>query len=198
MAFTVSAAQLPLNFGAPAPSLANFIVGANAELVQRLQQRDFPTVLYLWGAPGCGKSHLLNSAASFGLPIIENAQDLNAEQQAYWFDVFNAARLNGGQLVVAADKPPLQLALREDLRTRLGSGLVYQVQPLSDEEKRAALHSAAQARGWVLDDSLSDYLLTHLARDMRSLMALLEALDRYSLATKRAVTLTLLKEILKS
>ena len=198
MVLTVSAAQLPLDFGAPCPSLDNFIVGRNAELLQRLQQRDFPTVLYLWGAPGCGKSHLLSGAAAQGLPVIDDAQQLTEAQQTEGFDTFNAARLQGGQLVVAADKPPLQLALREDLRTRFGSGLVYQVQPLSDQEKRAALHGAAQARGWMLDDSLIDYLLTHLSRDMRSLMALLDALDRYSLATKRAVTLPLLKEVLKT
>ncbi len=49
----------------PQPTLENFVPGANAELLARL--RDFragtfaEAVLYLWGAPGSGKSHLLCS-----------------------------------------------------------------------------------------------------------------------------------------
>jgi DnaA-homolog protein len=42
------------------------------------------------------------------------------------------------------------------------------------------------------------YLLTHFRRDMPSLMALLDALDRFSLEQKRAVTLPLLRTMLAS
>ncbi|MFN5801856.1 MAG: HdaA/DnaA family protein [Burkholderiales bacterium] len=67
---------------------------------------------------------------------------------------------------------------------------------MSDEEKRQALLAAAQARSMPLNKEVLDYVLTHRSRDMRSLMALLNALDHYSLVNKRLVTLPLLKEIL--
>lgn len=188
------AQQIPFDFGVPAPSLENFVVGKNAELVQRLRERDFPTILYLWGAPGTGKTHLLNAVPE--LLCFDDAQKLSAVAQEQLFDAYNQAKLDGVQLVVTGDRAPRLLPLREDLRTRLGAGLVYELQPLSDEEKRQALLAAAQARSMPLNKEVLDYVLTHRSRDMRSLMALLNALDHYSLVNKRLVTLPLLKEIL--
>jgi DnaA family protein len=188
--------QIPFDFGVPAPSLDNFISGKNAEAVQRLRCREFPTLLYLWGAPGTGKTHLLSSVTD--LLSVDDVQNLNAAAQAELFDAYNQAKFDGSQLVVTGDRPPRLLPLREDLRTRLGAGLVYELQPLSDAEKRQALLAAAQARSMPLNHDLLDYVLTHLSRDMRSLMALLNALDHYSLANKRLVTVPLLKEILSS
>ncbi len=188
------AQQIPFDFGVPAPSLENFVVGKNAELVQRLRDRDFPTILYLWGAPGTGKTHLLNAVPE--LLCFDDAQKLSAVAQEQLFDAYNQAKLDGAQLVVTGDRAPRLLPLREDLRTRLGAGLVYELQPLSDEEKRHALLAAAQARSMPLNKEVLDYVLTHRSRDMRSLMALLNALDHYSLVNKRLVTLPLLKEIL--
>ena len=91
----------------------------------------------------------------------------------------------------------MALPLREDLRTRIGSGLVLQVHPLTDGEKRAALVQHADGRGLKLPDEVLSYLLSRHARDMGSLVALVEALDRYSLQTRRAVTLPLLREALR-
>ena len=190
----ILAQQIPFDFGVPAPSLENFVVGKNAELVQRLRDRDFPTIIYLWGAPGTGKTHLLNAVPE--LLCFDDAQKLSAVAQEQLFDAYNQAKLDGVQLVVTGDRAPRLLPLREDLRTRLGAGLVYELQPLSDEEKRQALLAAAQARSMPLNKEVLDYVLTHRSRDMRSLMALLNALDHYSLVNKRLVTLPLLKEIL--
>ena len=98
--------------------------------------------------------------------------------------------------MAAASQPPLQLALREDLRTRLGSGLIFRLHALSDEEKISALAAQAKARGLSLPSGALDYLLARVPRDMRSLMAFLVALDRYSLEHKRPITLPLLREVL--
>jgi DnaA family protein len=100
-------------------------------------------------------------------------------------------------LVAATGKPPAQLTLREDLRTRLAWGLVYQVHGLSDDEKIDALSKSADARGLVLSPGVLPYLLTHFRRDMQSLSAILDALDRYSLETQRPITMPLLRELLQ-
>ncbi len=194
--------QIAFDFAAPPACLDNFVVGRNAECVAHLRALDFPAVLYLWGEAGCGKSHLLAAAAAQAaaagttLVLADDAQDLGAPAQEALFDAFNATLNGGPRLVVAGDRAPLQLQLREDLRTRLGAGLVYALEPLSDGEKRIAIQSAARARGMPLSDEFVDHLLNHFQRDMRSLMGLIDALDRYSLAAKRAVTLPLLRELL--
>ncbi len=92
---------------------------------------------------------------------------------------------------------PADLPLREDLRTRLGWGHVFQLQVLSEPERRAVLRQEADARGVFLGDEVMDFMLTRFSRDLGSLMQLLEQLDGYALQTKRAITVPLLKSVLE-
>ena len=55
--------------------------------------------------------------------------------------------------------PPIDLELREDLRTRIGSGVTVRVMPLSDSEKHAALLATAHSRGLRLGNEIVDHLL---------------------------------------
>jgi DnaA family protein len=87
--------------------------------------------------------------------------------------------------------------VRPDLATRLGWGLVYQVQGLNDMEKAQALQEHARARGFILPQEVLDYLLRHWRRDLPSLMAVLEALDRITLEQQRPVTVPLLRQLLQ-
>jgi DnaA family protein len=101
-------------------------------------------------------------------------------------------------MVATGNAAPLGLSVREDLRTRLGWGLVFQLLPLTDEGKAAVFKHAARERGIALANGVPAYLLTHYRRDMPSLMGLLDELDRFSLEQKRAITLQLLKEMLNA
>jgi DnaA family protein len=105
------------------------------------------------------------------------------------------ARL-GVQFAAAGRLPPVDLQVREDLRTRLGWGPVHGVQPLAESGTRDALHQEARRRGIVLGDEVLDYILARFARDLKSLMHLLHRLDGFALAEKRAVTVPLLKRML--
>lgn len=176
--------------------------------------------IYLWGEDGAGKSHLLHALAGAGtgksryigsdapgaafdydpavcLYLIDDCEQLSARAQIDAFNLFNSIREQGGFLISTGDSAPAQLQVREDLRTRLGWGLIYRIHGLSDEEKIAALSQAAAARGMILSPGMLPYLITHFRRDMRSLSAMLEALDRYSLETKRPITLPLLRSLLQ-
>jgi DnaA family protein len=92
--------------------------------------------------------------------------------------------------------PPVDLALREDLRTRLGWGHVIALQPLSEPEARAALRREADRRGILLSDEVLAFLLTRFARDLKSLFDLLDRIDTFSLTHKRSVTVALLRQML--
>ena len=128
---------------------------------------------------------------------MDNVESLSESGQIALFNLFNRLRTNGGRLLTAAGQPPLQLSLREDLRTRLGWGLIFRVHALSDTEKVSALAAEARSRGLKLPAGSLDYLLVRVPRDMRSLMSFLVALDRYSLEHKRPITLPLLREVLQ-
>jgi DnaA family protein len=88
------------------------------------------------------------------------------------------------------------MPLREDLRTRLGWDLVCRLDLLPDTDKLAALSTQAAERGLHLAPEILNWMLTHYERDMRHLAALIDALDRYSLATRRPLTLPLLRTML--
>lgn len=219
--------QLLLDLPAQAPqTLASFVAGSNAELLARLDRFAAgdaalaDRTLYLWGPSGAGKTHLLQAlAASSRVParylgadagdggfaytsgvslwLLDDCDRLSPPAQIAAFALFNQVREHGGLLVAAGSAAPMQLPLREDLRTRLGWGLVYQLHELSDDEKIAALERSARARGMMVAPGVLPYLLTHFDRDMRSLSSLLDALDRHSLEMKRPITLSLLRDLLQ-
>jgi DnaA family protein len=114
------------------------------------------------------------------------------------FRILNSVQAsNNIHIFMAGNAAPANLILREDLRTRLGWGLIFQTQLLDDSEKIQALEQAAKARGLVLSPDVLPWLLNRFYRDMPNLMALIDALDAYSLETKRAVTLPLVRELLQ-
>ncbi len=177
--------------------------------------------VYLWGSSAAGKSHLLQAVIhatsadyvrfinadsdldafeytpQIAYYLLDDCDRLSASAQIAAFNLFNLIREQGGYLISTGALPPAQLALREDLRTRLGWGLIYQIVELTDEEKVAALTQIAETRGMTLASGILPYLLTHYRRDMPSLSHLLDALDCYSLETKRPVTLPLLRDLLQ-
>lgn len=213
------------------PSLDNFVVGRNPELLSALRHSLAGTAsercFYVWGETGSGKSHLLQacvraaqdmhatrnmqhcaSYAQGSVPphgvdmgaavvAVDDVETLDDAAQIGLFDLYNRLRDGGGMLLVSGMQSPLHLRLRDDLRTRLGWGLVYQLHGLSDEEKAQALMQHAHARGFVLSAEVTQYLLRHGRRDLPSLMAVLDALDEHSLRLHRAPSVPLLKEVLQ-
>lgn len=180
-----------------------------------------PVPTYVWGDSGSGKTHLLSAVqqalreqgASVGwldasmqdpptfderwaAVLMDDVHLFNAEQQQAAFNWFvNAASFSQGVLA-AGSLPPADLPLRDDLRTRLGWGHVFQLQVLSETERRAVLRQAADARGVFLSDEVMDYMLTRFSRDLGSLMDLLHQLDNYGLQTQRGITIPLIKSMM--
>ncbi|NMG43646.1 DnaA regulatory inactivator Hda [Aromatoleum toluvorans] len=209
------------------PTLDNFVVGGNEELIAALRAladpppSPLPGHLYLWGAAGCGRSHLLRGAlaAAIGRPTaciaahevghelpqtpglllaVDDVDGLDDDAQIALFNAFNRSRGLGQTLLLAGNAAPRRLVLREDLRTRIGQCLIYEVRPLDDESRAAILATLAARRGLRLADDVIDFLMRHGRRDLPSLLAVLDALDTASLERKRAVTLPLLREMMQA
>ena len=195
--------QLPLAISRrPEPGFDNFVAGANVEALARVQSLAGGTlaerIVYLWGEAGSGRSHLLAAAvrANPGLVVADDVEQLGPAEQHALFVAINEAREGGPAVLAAGGQPPAQLSLRADLKSRLAWGLVYQLRPLSDADKAQHLKALAAGRGLLLSDEVAAYLLTRLPRDMASLDAVMEVLDRYSLMRQRALTLPLVREAL--
>lgn len=204
------------------PGFDKFLGTENAELVYVLQHKHDPFI-YVWGEEGAGKSHLLRAWVAQALdagkkavyidaaatPLTEAAfeaeylaidqiEKLGNEEQAFLFAVFNRFRNSGkGFLLLSSEHTPQQLVIREDLRTRMAYCLVYEVKPLTDQEKIDALVSMAAARQVTIDPEIFEYLLNHWRRDMDSLMQMLDTLDNYAVTMGKRITLPLLRQLLK-
>ncbi len=102
------------------PSLDNTVVGANAAAIDAAKGLSPGRALYLWGAPGCGRSHLLHAmikdkrahffnietlsdkiltlatlpADQIGAEVVavDDIQEMTAEQQAAVFALYNRWR----------------------------------------------------------------------------------------------------------
>ena len=129
------------------------------------------------------------------LYLVDDVERRDAADQQRLFVLMNEVRAHqAAALVTTGTAPPALLTLRDDVRTRLGWGLVYQVNALSDGEKAQALEEHARSRGLALSAGVIAYLMHHMPRDMRTLVAILDALDGYALAVKRAITVPLVRE----
>jgi DnaA-homolog protein len=202
------------------PTLDNFVAGHNVELLtvlnNALSNTQAERSIYIWGEAGSGKSHLLqaaaNKAVTLGLSavyargrvpdaaqvvVLDDVELLDDMAQVALFELYNRLRESGGMLLVSGSAAPAHLKLRDDLRTRLAWGLIYQVQALSDEEKALALQQHAQARGFALSPEVTQYLLRHGRRDLPALLSVLDALDEHCLRLKRVASVPLLKEVMQ-
>lgn len=176
--------------------------------------------VYLWGPHGSGKTHLLCALAEVAqaqgqraawfdalravpwdfdpqcsLLLLDDCDAFGEPQQQAAFALFIEAAAHGIQVAATGAVPPIDLPLRDDLRTRLGWGHIFALEPLAERDARVALRREADRRGIFLADEVLDFLLTRFSRDLQHLMALLDRLDEFSLSQHRTVTVPLLKRM---
>ena len=174
----------------PEQSFATFLPGPNAAALAHLAQggADAAPVSYLWGERGTGKTHLLRALVrraheqgqrsgwfeaatplpwevdeSWSLVVIDDCDQLDDARQHAAFALFVDATTHRIPLAAAGRLPPVDLPLREDLRTRLGFGLVFQLQPPTEAEVRAAMRREADRRGIFLSDDLMRWIMLRRA-----------------------------------
>ncbi len=130
---------------------------------------------------------------------VDNLQVIsgNRELEIAFLSFYERLRTAAGCLVVAARKPPNESGfVLADLASRLNAGAIWRVVPMTDHDKKVALKRRAEARGFTLNGQVMDFVMTHFDRDTVSLFALLDRIDRASLAHHRKVTVPFIKEII--
>lgn len=221
--------QLPLQLTlADHASFATFVAGANATAVEHVRSaaESAADTVWLWGALGAGKSHLLQAACRaasavgrramyVALPADSPAVLTDLEQvdllalddldavagEPRWerplFGILNAYLGGSGSLLLAAGAPAAQCEFRlPDLRSRGAGAVTYRLAPLDDAGRAAALQLHAAARGLTLDAAAAEFLLKRVARDMPALTAWLGELDRASLTEQRRLTIPFIRELM--
>jgi len=177
---------------------------------------------FIAGAPGSGKTHLVSALAhalqekgesvgilrpnssavadfdpAWSAVVLEDVHALDAPLQHTAFNWFVNAQSYQRAVFATGNMVPRALALREDLRTRLGGGHIFQLQALTETQVRTVLRNSARLRGLVLGDEVLDFVLHRFSRDLGNLMPLLTALDHFALQTQRAITIPFIKTMLE-
>lgn len=223
------AGQLPLDVRwRHAPTFTDFVTDGNFEAVAAIvgSATGRATPIFLHGASGSGKTHLLQAATRLAHERGRRAgylpPDLGAESLAGYegFELvavddclttpearqlaiplvrlMDALVASGGNLLMTsrADLPALADRLPADLHTRLARCSVYGLHPLSDAALLEALQRQARLRGLVLGGETGDYLIRRLPRDMHTLMAALDRLDQASLSAQHRLTTPFVQRVL--
>lgn len=212
----------------PVPSLDNFLTHGPDPLLDHLRlwtrssaRSALPT--YLWGGPASGKTHLLRAVAdalaeqgakvgwltatsqedtafdpAWAALLMDDVHAYGSALQHTAFKWFIEAQTHQRWVLATGALPVADLALRDDLRTRLGWGHVFALHALSEPEVRAVLRQQADARGIFLKDEVMDFVLKRFSRDLGSLTQLVDLLDKHALATQRPITVPLVKHMLDS
>lgn len=220
-------AQLPLALRLAAhASFATFVPGDNAAVLEHVRAvaAGAGETLWLWGPPGCGKSHLLQAACraaaaegdramyvalgsaqpeilvgleNLGLLALDDVDAVAGRDawEAPLFGILNEFLARRGGLLLAASLSPAAARFElADLRSRAAGAVTYRLKALDDRERALAVRAHAEARGLELEPAVADYLLRRVDRDMRALTAWLDRLDRESLVEQRKVTIPFVRE----
>ena len=225
--------QFPLDLRwPPHQRLDAFWPGANVAALQGVSDaaKGVGAWLYLHGASGTGKSHLLiaacraaleaNRSARYvslvqlaaprgealagiepeGLLAIDDVQAIAGDRDAEraLFDLYNRTQASQARMLFAAPASPAELGITlPDLVSRLSMCTQYALRPLDDAGRRAMLRVLAGRLGLRLDDEVLDWWFARQPRDPASLVALLQRVDRASLAAQRRITIPFLRELLQ-
>lgn len=171
--------------------------------------------LALWGAAGCGKSHLLHVwAEQTGAPVQmgQSLKDLDhlPERGGLALDdadtiapeplllhLLNTARDRGLRVLLSGHTPPSRWPVRlADLSSRLRAMTAVEIRPPTDDLLAALLMRLLADRQLNVASSVQDWLLTRLPRSPAALRQAVARLDRFSLASGKAITRSLAAKVL--
>ncbi len=174
---------------------------------------DWPTGrLALWGAAGCGKTHLLhlwsarNGAQLVAGPTLTELppatslaiDDADAvSDEAVLLHTLNAAAEARRPVLIAARLPPARWKTRlPDLGSRLRAVTAVEIRPAEDSLLRALLARLLAERQMTVAPAVQDWLLLHLPRLPAALHEAVARLDRASLSAGSGVTRSLARRVL--
>ena len=153
-------------------------------------------------ANGHEPAKIAESLRSLGGSDVLALDDIDAiagasEAEHALFDLFNRCKMEKSTLLFSALAPPAAAGFQlPDLISRLSSCTQAPLKPLDDAARREAVRQRAAARGLTFDDAVLDWLFEHTPRDLGSMTTLIERIDRDSLAAKKRITVTFLRNLI--
>jgi len=219
--------QLGLPISLDSKMLLNNFVG-NKELLDCIHQfyvNKSPVEIYVYGAQGFGKTHVLQGAVlkalsdnqnaiyidcndslpehildsidQLNLISLDNVDVIKNDNQDFFFDLYNRARQAKVSILVSGSNMPTDLSVMKDLKTRLSLAAVYKLEELKDELTMSVLNNQMSERNLTIDSKVYEYLFKYYSRDVKILLSAMGQLDRASLQSKKAISIPFVKKMLR-
>ena len=216
---------LPISLNA-SMLLESFV--ANKELLRLINQlflNEKSSEVYIYGASGQGKTHVLQGAVLKALEIDKNAVYIDCsdpfpdyildfvdqidfisfdnvhlisrESQEVFFDLYNRARQAQIFILVSGNTLPSDLEVMKDLKTRLSLAVVYKLEELSDELTMSVIDSQMSQRNLSVNSNVYEYLFKSYSRDLKLLLSTMNDLDKASLQAKKPISIPFVKNFLE-
>ena len=194
------------------------------DFIAQLYVKKGSAEIYVYGAIGVGKTHLLQGAVLRALseeqsamyidcydPLprhvlesieqlnwisIDNIGAINNNQKDLFFDLYNRAKQARVTMLISGTDLPSKLGVMKDLKTRLGFATIFQLQPLDDELTMSVLNNQMIDRNLSIDSKVYEYLFKYYSRDVKVLLKAIDDLDKASLQAKQSITISFVKKTL--
>ena len=200
---------------------------ANKELLRLINQLfvdENSLEVFIYGASGQGKTHILQGAVMKALDLDKNAiyidcsepfpehildfidqinfisfdnvHLISSKNQEIFFDLYNQARQSQILILVSADSLPSDLEVMKDIKTRLSLAAVYKLEELNDETIMRVIDSQMSQRNLSINLGVYEYLFKNYSRDLKLLLETLNDLDKASLQAKKAISIPFIRKFL--
>ena len=194
------------------------------EYIAKLYLDKTSSEIYIYGASGLGKTHLLQGATlrslwdqhsamyidcHNSLPghvlesieqlnwiSIDNIDAINTNEQNLFFDLYNRAKQATVTMLISGTDLPSELGVMKDLKTRLGLATIFQLQPLNDKLTMLVLNNQMIDRNLSIDSKVYEYLFKYYSRDVKVLLTAMDDLDKASLQSKQSITIPFVRKTL--
>ncbi|MDO4749826.1 MAG: chromosomal replication initiator protein DnaA [Eubacteriales bacterium] len=134
------------------------------------------------------------------LLLIDDVQFIagKIQTQEEFFHTFNSLYEAGRQIVITADRPPMEMAkLEERLRTRFEGGLMADVQPPDLETRMAITRNKATQLGLSLDENVVLCIAENVTANIRQLEGVVKRLTAYRSILNDAIDTDSVKRAIK-
>jgi DnaA-homolog protein len=200
---------------------------ANKELLRLINQLfvdENSLEVFIYGASGQGKTHILQGAVLKAMELDKNAiyidcsksfpehildfidqihfisfdnvHLISRKNQEIFFDLYNQARQSQILILVSADSLPSDLEVMKDIKTRLSLAAIYKLEELNDELIMRVIDSQMSQRNLSINSGVYEHLFKNYSRDLKLLLATLNDLDKASLQAKKAISIPFVRKFL--
>lgn len=144
-------------------------------------------------------NNFINFYQSIDVLLMDDIQEFagKIQTQNTFFHIFNHLHLNGKQLVLTCDRPPVELeGIVPRLLTRFKWGLQVEVERPDYSLRRDILHNKIERDGLVISDEIVDYIARNVTDNVRDLEGTIVSLMAHAMAFNRDITLELAEQVL--